>query len=155
MYQRIGKDGKRYWGRRGAGILFTDGQKILLLLRAGGAADQGGKWCIPGGKTEEGETPLDTAKRETREEIGTLKGTKFASFDEKDNHHVFTVFLYKVPGPFEDIHLSDEHNKYKWVDIDDIKDLPLHPEFAKHISYYIKAIRKKFPRSFSEWLGSR
>ena len=34
QYHHIGKDGKKYWGKAGAGILFTDGKKVLLLKRA-------------------------------------------------------------------------------------------------------------------------
>jgi len=155
MYQHVGKGGKRYWGQRGAGIVFTDGYKILLLRRVGGkAADHDGKWCIPGGKTEAGETPLDTARRECQEEIGAVKGSKFAQFDEKDGQHIFTVYMFKVPYPF-DVKLSEEHDQSDWVDIEKIKTLPLHPEFAKHLPYYLKAIQRKFPKNFAEWLEVR
>lgn len=152
MYHRIGKGGKRYWGKRGAGIVFTDGQKILLLRRkGGGAADHEGKWCIPGGKTEEGETPLDTARRECQEEIGAFEGTRFAQFDERDGHHTFTVYLYKVAQPF-DVKLSEEHDQSEWVELKGVQKLSLHPEFAQHFPYYLKAIKRKFPSTFAEWL---
>lgn len=154
-YQHVGKGGKRYWGDRGAGIVFTDGYKILLIRRTGSAADHGGKWCIPGGKTEQGETAMDTARRESQEEIGTVKGSRFASFDEKDGQHTFTVYMYKVDYPF-DVKLSKEHDQSQWVTIDKIKTLDLHPEFKKHLPYYLKAIQRKFPTSdFAEWLSSR
>lgn len=153
-YQHIGKGGKRYWGNRGAGIVFTDGSSILLLRRTGQAADQGGKWCIPGGKTEKGETPFDTAKRECKEEIGDVKGSRFASFDEKDGKHTFTVYMFKVDSPF-DVKLSEEHDQSEWVSLDKIKTLDLHPEFKKHLPYYLKAIHRKFPDNFGEWFDAR
>lgn len=152
MYRHIGKGGKRYWGDRGAGIVFTDGNSILLLRRkGGGAADYEGKWCIPGGKTEKGEQPLDTARRECKEEIGCVEGTRFAQFDEIDGQHRFTVYLFKVEKPFK-VSLSEEHDKFLWVDLKDITTLPLHPEFAKNVPYYQKAIHRKFATRFSEWL---
>jgi len=155
MYHRIGKGGKRYWGKRGAGVVFTDGEKILLLRRAGGgAADHEGKWCIPGGKMEEGEQPLDTARRECKEEIGNFEGTRFAQFDEKDGHHVFTVYLFKVNKPF-DVNLSSEHDDSGWINLEDVRNLPLHPEFAQGLPYYLDAIKKKFPQNFAEWLQRR
>ena len=153
-YQHVGKGGKRYWGDRGAGIVFTDGHKILLLRRTGKAADQGGKWGIPGGKTEKGETPMDTAKRECQEEIGIVKGSRFASFDEKDGQHTFTVYMFKVDYPFN-VKLSEEHDQYEWVMLDKLKTLDLHAEFKKHLPYYLKAIRRKFSTDFGEWLTGR
>lgn len=76
----------RYWGRGGAGMLFTcpEDNTLLLLLRAPHVA-QGGTWGIPGGSVEEKwfNTPIkdpitdnslfvNTAFRETVEECGSL-----------------------------------------------------------------------------------
>ena len=49
---------------RAAGILFetTDGR--VLLLRRGALGDYPGGWAPPGGVVEDGESPLDAAKRE-------------------------------------------------------------------------------------------
>lgn len=145
MYQHIGKGGRRYWGDKGAGILFTDGTSILLLKRAkdGDSADYGETWGIPGGKTEKGEMPIETAVRETKEEAGSVEGTRFAQFDERDGRHVFTVFLYKVRSPFK-IKLSNEHTDSKWIDLADLKKFSLHPKFQEHLPYYLKAIQRKF-----------
>ncbi len=151
-YHRIGKGGKTYWGKRGAGIIFTNGESILLLKRAK-SADHHGTWCMPGGKTEQGEVPIETARRECKEEIGSSPGEQFARFDEKDGHHVFTVFLFKTE-PF-DVKLSDEHDEFKWVPIQEIETLDLHPEFKAHLPYYLKAIGKKFNHKFSEWIKHR
>ena len=75
-----------YWGRGGAGIMFTcsEDDTVLLLLRAMWV-DQGDTWGIPGGGVEEGwfETPIedpisdpstfqDAAFREAVEECGSL-----------------------------------------------------------------------------------
>ncbi len=51
-YHRIGKDGAKYKGKRGAGILFTDGKQILLLKRSEGS-DNPGTWGLPGGGAKE------------------------------------------------------------------------------------------------------
>ncbi len=75
-----------YWGRGGAGIMFTcsEDDTVLLLLRAPWVA-QGGTWGIPGGGVEEGwfETPIEdpitddsifinAAFREAVEECGSM-----------------------------------------------------------------------------------
>lgn len=152
QYHRIGTGGKKYWGKKGAGILFTDGDKVLLLRRkGGGAADHAGKWGIPGGKTEGNESPIETAKRECKEEIGGYEGTRVAQFDEVDGHHKFTVFVFKIDKPF-DVSISEEHDKSEWIPIAELRSYPLHPEFEKHLPYYLKAIRQKISHSFAEWL---
>jgi 8-oxo-dGTP diphosphatase len=142
-YHRIGQGGKRYWGRSGAGIVFTDGEKVLLLRRAGDAKDEGGKWGIPGGKTEAGETPIETARRECQEEAGQVSGHRFAHFGEQDGHHRFTVFLFAVSKPF-DVTLSHEHDASLWIPIDDLHHYNLHEEFRKGFPYYLKAINRYF-----------
>lgn len=151
MYHHIGSGGRRYWGDKGAGILFTDGASILLLKRAkeGASADHGETWGIPGGKTEQGESPIDTAVRETKEEAGNVEGTRFAQFDERDGRHVFTVFLYKVRNPFE-IKLSNEHTESKWISLQELRNFPLHPKFEEHLPYYLKAIQRKFHKTLTD-----
>ncbi|CAM4145909.1 NUDIX domain-containing protein [Deinococcus marmoris] len=50
----------------GANVLVTDGQDRLLLLRHGGT----GKWTVPGGSLEPGESFEECARRELLEETG-------------------------------------------------------------------------------------
>lgn len=54
----------------GAGVLIFDSQDRLLLLRR----NDNGKWAVPGGMMEPGESLEDTARRETFEEVGLLAG---------------------------------------------------------------------------------
>lgn len=43
---------------------------FLLTRRAATLRAHGGQWALPGGRCDAGETPVDTAIREAREEIG-------------------------------------------------------------------------------------
>jgi 8-oxo-dGTP diphosphatase len=54
----------------GVGAVVRDGGRILVLRRAG--AHGAGMWGLPGGHQEFGETPEDTAARETLEETGLV-----------------------------------------------------------------------------------
>lgn len=59
--------------RVGIGVLILQNGRLLLGHRARNAADTGGiyepdSWCLPGGKQEYGETILEGAVRETKEE---------------------------------------------------------------------------------------
>jgi predicted NUDIX family NTP pyrophosphohydrolase len=67
------------WGmprKQSAGILmyrFHDSRPQVLLVHPGGpfwAKKDAGAWSIPKGEFDEGEDPLDAAKREFREETG-------------------------------------------------------------------------------------
>ena len=154
MQHRIGNQGRKYSGKRGAGIIFTDGNKILLLKRAEG--DHTGSWGQPGGKAKEGETNIDTAIRESKEECGNFEGYRIAEFEEKDGLHRWTTYIYRIKQPF-DCKLSKEHSDWKWYDIDKLKYVDLHPKFRENVGAYIKLIKKKFGnfKTFHEWLQEK
>ena len=146
---------------KAAGILYTNGDKVLLLKRS----KIGGNpftWDLAGGRSEKGESPFQNAKREAKEEIGvSLKGTRIAKFRETGNNRVYTVFVYKVDKTFK-CTLSEEHTEYKWVDIDDLGKFKISPKLKKNIKKYIRTIRKKLNplkemalETFSEWLAHR
>lgn len=152
QFHRIGKEGKRYWGKLGGGIVFTDGKQVLLLKR-NEKGDYPGHWAIPGGKAKDGEVPIETARREAVEECGSSEGNRFGHFHEKDGSHHFHVFMYSIPKPFE-IRLSGEHSDGKWVQFDEISGMKLHPKLEESWPVYLRAIRRRFPSktSFSEWV---
>ena len=154
MWKRIGKNGNKYWGTKGAGIVYTDGKKILLLKRAE-KGDNIGTWCLPGGKVEDGETFIDGAKRESKEECGRIEGSRFEDIKETDGNHTWVSFFFRIKKPFK-CKLSDEHSDYKWFDIENLKKINLHPKLKDNINRYIKIINKEFNKnlSFKEWLST-
>ena len=85
----------------GVGAVVIEGGKVLLVRR--GHAPLQGRWTLPGGMVELGETLEDALKREVLEETGwTVRvGKQLALFDfiEKDDsdrvryHYVLADFL--------------------------------------------------------------
>lgn len=80
--------------RFSAGVIITDGENIILGHSSGNKF-----WDLPKGKNENGETPKETAIRETMEEFGykldeslMIDLGRFKYNKEKDLH----LFLYKV-----------------------------------------------------------
>ena len=149
-YQRIGKNGSKVKGKRAAGIMFTDGKKMLLLKRSD-EGDHPKTWSLPAGKSKEHESDIDTAVREVKEETGLsqIPGYRFDTLSFQNGHQKFTAFLYMVKEPF-DINLSAEHSESKWVEFNDLAGLPLHPSFRAELPDYLRKVRKK-AQSFSEW----
>jgi 8-oxo-dGTP pyrophosphatase MutT (NUDIX family) len=48
----------------------ADGTALLLTLRAEGLRAHRGQWALPGGRCDEGETPVQATLRELQEELG-------------------------------------------------------------------------------------
>ena len=135
---------REYWGRGGAGVLFTcseDGT-VLLLLRAAWV-EQGGTWGIPGGGIGEGfyRTPvqpitdmrvfLEKAKEEVEEECGSLPpGVRslradlpFTEYEDCGFRYVtFILDITKAQkaawAPFSD---DGENDAFVWFPLDAVK----------------------------------
>jgi 8-oxo-dGTP diphosphatase len=150
-YHRIGKDGGKYKGKRGAGILFTDGKQILLLKRAKGG-DNPGKWGLPGGGAKSEETAINNAVREVREECGleSIPGTRYDTLEQQDGRFQWTTFLFKVSRPF-DVNLSHEHDDWKWIDLEKLSETDLHPKFRAELPRLLRVVRRRCGGSFTEW----
>ena len=153
MWNRIGKNGERFWGKKGAGIFFTNGESVLLLKRSK-KCDNAGTWGLPGGKSEEGETQIGTATREAREECGTLQGRRIDSLEENNGSHRWTTFFYKVTNPF-DCKLNDEHTEFQWIPINRLEAYTLHPKLRASIDRHVSIVAKHFGSNmnFKEWLS--
>lgn len=152
VYERIGKGGTAYWGKSGAGILYTDGEKVLFLRRGDHSADHKGKWCLPGGASEGNEFAIDTARRESLEEIGYFAGQRIARFEEIDGHHTFTVFVFRIPEAFTPLLDGTEHDDFAWVPFDQVNKLPLIPPLEKAFPHYRRYLTQKFSKNFQDWV---
>ena len=86
-----------------------------------------GHWDFVKGKVEEGETPHETASRETKEETGISDIEFIDGFEEsveynfrfknEDIHKIVVFFLAKTNE--KKITLSHEHNDFVWLEYDD------------------------------------
>lgn len=110
-----------------AGILYRAGDRVLLLKRSAASQSHPGTWGFPGGRIEEGETPMEAAVRESREEIDHAPETALTLVSEGP----FTLFKCD-DGTFP-LLLNDEHDGYVWAKLDDMP-APLHPGTLEHIA---------------------
>lgn len=105
--------------------------EILILKRADGI--ESGGWFAPGGHVEYGESPPETACRETFEEIGirvapeTLRLLEtYTIFPSEGLHHLGIVYLAPFPGG--DVMLNEEHTGFRWVAPEYYRDRFLDPD---------------------------
>jgi len=104
-------------------VIITKDNKILLLQKTNG------KYELPGGHIEVGESAIDGAKREVKEETGldVINLKKITS----NNSRV----LYKGKINTNNVTISDEHKGYKFVSQKDIFKLPLSKWSKKDLAF--------------------
>lgn len=101
-------------------IVYTDGDKILWLQRS-----KDDTWGFPGGHVEEGESPIEGAIRESREEVLHVPETGLHQIYKKGNVHLFGC----DDGEFVP-DLNEEHTDYVWATIEDAPE-PLFHRISK------------------------
>lgn len=117
----------------GAGVIFFDGEKILMLKNPNKC------WGFPGGKPNGGEEPTVTAVRESVEEIGSCPGKFIREILFKNDSRVFYSFVSKVNEPFK-VKLSDEHLDYKWIDYNKLKKMKLQKYIYKSLTKIVQEL---------------
>lgn len=113
--------------------------RVLILKRSRNNTIYVGKWQLPGGKVERGESPLRAVKREVNEELGCncsiLKAERklvFSSFFRKKRSVVeLTIFSCKILGK---VCLSRDHSTFKFVKPDSLQRHLLAPITKKALS---------------------
>lgn len=126
-------DGRRFWGRFGAaGLLAHDPARGVLLQHRVGWSHFGGTWGIPGGAIQQGETAVDGALREAAEESGAPRSSLVLQRTSVLDLGVwsYTTVLAGVREPFEPVIADAESLELRWVPLDGVGALPLHPGFA-------------------------
>ena len=119
----------------------NNGKIEFLILYQNGP----GTWSFPKGHMEMGESEVDTARRETKEEIG-LDVTVYSQFRKEVHYPVSrisrkTVVLYLAKGSgTPEILRPNEIVGFKWADIDEAKKL-LHSDYGEVLDDFFKNIK--------------
>jgi 8-oxo-dGTP diphosphatase len=113
------------------GVLLLDGDRILLIQRAKPPA--AGKWSVPGGKVELGESLEEAALRELREEtnlsctlgpiVEVLDRVVRNAQDEIEFHYVILDFVGKDPAG--DLRASSDCLDARFVSLQDLSTYDL------------------------------
>jgi 8-oxo-dGTP pyrophosphatase MutT (NUDIX family) len=128
-----GPDGRRFWGRFGAaGLLVHDEQAGILLQHRAEWSHFGGTWGLPGGARHAGESAVDGAIREAAEEAGVPADALEIAFTAVLDleYWSYVTVVARTVRPFA-AHIGDaESLELRWVPVDEVEALPLHPGFG-------------------------
>lgn len=104
-----------------AGALVMREGRVLLSRRGPDVLGGVGRWAYPGGFVELGETPEETALRETNEEVGLnnvrLTGVVGLPVASRTPSHVVIAYRAEADG---DPYPGDDTTEVRWFDLDEI-----------------------------------
>ena len=125
--------GNKHWGLNGAaGILLVRRTQILLQHRAPWVHN-GDTWGIPGGARDSHESVLEAAIREAKEETGIdpVHLTPIQTFSDDHGSWRYDTVIAHATDELVAQELNDESHEVRWVEIDEVDELTLHPSFEK------------------------
>ena len=128
------------------GVVVNSKGKILVVEQ------HGTSWSLPKGQIEQGEKPVETAKREIYEEAG-IKNLKYvknlgnysryqldAAGNINENVHK-TIFIFLFKTNQNDLKPIDTMNpQAKWINKNEVSKLLTHPKDKKFFLSIIKRI---------------
>lgn len=114
-----------------AGLLVWHDGRVLLQHRGLGT-QHGGTWGIVGGARNRGETAVQAAFREAAEEAGLHPAAVTVTGRHDDDHGgwTYTTVIGRAAVAVPLTGFSAETIEMRWVSVDDLDSVPLHPGFA-------------------------
>jgi 8-oxo-dGTP diphosphatase len=125
--------GHRHWGRYGAaGLMVVRPDGHVLLQHRAPWSHEGGTWALPGGARASTESALETATREAAEEAAVDPAAITPSHSWLDDHGSwsYTTVVARAQRAVQARAADPESVELRWVGVDDVPQLPLHPAFA-------------------------
>lgn len=144
------KKGVDYIGVGVGAVIFNEEGKLFITLRGKEAKNERGKWEIPGGSVEYGETFAQAIKREIKEEIGVaieimeLLGICDHIIPDEHQHWVSPTYICKIKKGVPKILEPNKCAAIGWYTLEEAEKLPL----SIVSKYDVEILRKKYPLGF-------
>ena len=132
----------------GVGAIIIQNGKILIVRR--GSEPGKGKWSVPGGLVELGETVKQTVVREVKEECGLdvevdrlIDVVDSMTFDENGKlkyHFVILDFFVKLKGG--ELKPGDDAKEALWVPLEEVEKYDLTRTFRDFLKRNVEKIRR-------------
>lgn len=134
---RLGKEGQLRMGC--SAILFDETrEKVLLTQRT-----DNGRWCLPGGAMEPGESAAEACEREVWEETGLQVRVKrligvYSNPDQlviypDGNKAFFVVLNFEVELISGELGLSNETTAFGYYSVQEMESMPMHGEHKARV----------------------
>lgn len=127
----------------GVKVLIEKNGRYLFLRRNQAFKPGPQKWDIPGGRIEPDELLREALAREVREETHLSLGASLELLSaqdifapDKDLHVVRLTYRTSLDDDKGDVEISDEHDDYKWMTINDILT-------EEHVDSYLREVVKQ------------
>jgi ADP-ribose pyrophosphatase YjhB (NUDIX family) len=120
-------------------MIFDERREKVLLTRR----EDNGRWCLPGGHVEAGESVTEACEREVLEETGLkVRVTRligvYSNPDQlvvyKDGNKAFFVVLsFEAEILGGELTLSDETTAYGYFSLQEMESLPMHGQHRDRV----------------------
>lgn len=138
--------------RPAAAVAIVRDNKILMLKRKDNE-----KWTIPGGTMELTESLERCAVRELKEEtnldikiqdvIGTYTDPDIRiEYSDGEVRREFTIVYYGTVMGETSVKIDDESSKYHWVDLEEVRNLPMAESQLKRIEDVCSFVKNKIKK---------
>ena len=110
-------------------VIFKD-KEILIIKRSSNEDVYAEEWDIPGGKIGFGEYPIESLKREVKEEanieIDVNNPLDVWTFFKNENNVQVIGITFLCNFVSGDVKLGEEHTDFKWISPDEIDNYKIH-----------------------------
>lgn len=116
-------------------VLIINEHDELLVLRRSETAPRGAlAWDLPGGTIKYGEDPAQAVMREAREETGIhLDEVQIVVATAGMAGSYLVKFTYVSRIESAKVHLSFEHDRFKWVRLEEVEALNMPQPYKKDV----------------------
>jgi 8-oxo-dGTP diphosphatase len=123
----------------GRALIIDQNGRVLVLKRSDDSGSNPGKWELPGGKPNKGESFEDSFRREVLEETGftiTIQQSAGTADQLVSEHHVVHVIMIAsiLSGGLA---ISDEHSSFQWVEMSELGNLDKADWFSRYCQFYL------------------
>ena len=133
-------------------IVLNETGQVLLLRRGKTAPWEPGKWSLPGGVIDPGETPEQAAIRETYEEVGIrinqIKKLKVIDSGEGWAVAFFICKDWSGTPELKETHGVLENDQMAWADKNELKRYRFVPTVSEALTNYFEGTKMEFTEDY-------
>ncbi|KJR06986.1 NUDIX hydrolase [Gordonia sihwensis] len=115
-------------------VIVDDGGRILMVKR--GHAPEKGRWSVPGGHVEAGETLAEAAAREVREETGleaVIGRELWCAIIDYSDAETFEIHDFAATVIGGELRAGDDAEDARWMTADELERAPLVGRLRAHL----------------------